>query len=188
METIDLIANICNRSPVGGKGMNSYTESDLERMHELENRIYNVVGYDGSYHDGIETSRSREDMICALHKFAVLIYLNRSMGKVSATDFRHKRLVREGFLILKALEFCEVAWPLFILACEASDDEQRCYILKLFSKTRTEQNIRLNHIYMLQTMVEAVWKQTDLDEDDQVRYIDIVSAVVSKAPFLPLFA
>jgi hypothetical protein len=83
---------------------------------------------------------------------------------------------------------CQNAWPLFIIACEAADDEARLATLDVFEQSLQDPRQRSSHIHFIQHMVEAVWKQHDLDEDDQVDYLKVFDAVVSGVPFTPPFA
>lgn len=160
----------------------------MQRIQALEQRIYASIGRYGPLRDNSESQSNRREKLCVLHQVAALIYLNRIILNVSDVDFGHQRLLREGFLILRDLGSCESAWPLFILACEADDDERRLEILQVFNKTLQEKTQRSNHIPTLQALVAAVWNQRDLDVDNRVGYLNTLNAVISTAPFLPLFA
>lgn len=96
--------------------------------------------------------------------------------------------MREGILLLQNLGFCESAWPLFVIACEAKEDEQRLQILATLADTRRELGQRSSHIPLIQHMIEAVWNQNDLNIESDVSYCRTINAVVSTAPSLPLFA
>jgi hypothetical protein len=91
-------------------------------------------------------------------------------------------------LVLRNLGFCESAWPMLILACEASEDEQRFQILETLSETGREPLHRSSHIPLIQRVIEAIWNQNDLGCDGDVDYSRILHAVISTAPALPLFA
>jgi hypothetical protein len=76
---------------------------------------------------------------------------------------------------------------LFILACEANQDDQRVQILDILSKTDQEPRHRFNHVALIRQMVRAIWSQNDLNADDNIDYIETLTAIISTAPFLPLF-
>lgn len=89
---------------------------------------------------------------------------------------------------MSEMKTCQNAWPLFIIACEAADDDQRRAILGVFEKSQQEERRRSNHITVIQQMVEAMWSQQDLDTEDEIDYLTILDAVVRGVPFMPAFA
>lgn len=188
MDALDLIRIICKRPSAYHHSDVPYDDADLERIHGLKQRLQQSIGEIGTFHDIAEGSLTRQEMLTYLYRCAALIYLNRAVLKVPISSFQHRRLVREGILLLKSLGFCESAWPLFILACEASEDEQRLQILEILSETKREPRRRSNHVPLIQRMVEAIWNQNDLTLDSAVDYVSILHAVISTAPSLPLFA
>ena len=167
--------------------MNS-AKAQIERTNVLEQNISRVVEDYGHLHVQSTTPMNRNTMVSDLHRLACLIYVNRAVHRVPETDFRHRRLVREGILLLTNMITCQNAWPLFIVACEAVDDNQRLAILDVFEQSRQDRRRRSSHIHLIQHMVEAVWKQHDLDTENQVDYLTILDAVVSAVPFMPVFA
>lgn len=91
-------------------------------------------------------------------------------------------------LLLKKLETCESALPLFILACEAHEDEQRLEILDIFARMSKNDKQRSIHALAIQSMAEAIWNQNDLDIDGSISYTDTLDAVISTVGNVPLFA
>jgi hypothetical protein len=91
-------------------------------------------------------------------------------------------------MLLTEMKTCQYAWPLFIIACEAVDDDQRLAILDVFENTQQDRRRRSSHIHFIQHLVEAVWKQLDLNTENQVDYLTIFDAVIGGVPFMPLFA
>jgi hypothetical protein len=166
----------------------SYDESDVSQIHKLKGTIEEAVGDQGTFHDIPEVSSTRQGMLAYLYRCAALLYLNRTVLKVSSTSFQHKRLVREGILVLVNLGFCESAWPMLILACETNEDEQRLQVLQTLARTRQESPHRSSHVPLIQRMIEAIWNQNDLGCDSGVDYCRTLHAVISTAPALPLFA
>lgn len=160
----------------------------MERIQQFRQNIYGIIGEYGTFYEHLESLLNRQDMLSCLYQYAALIYLNRTVSNVSTSSFSHRRLVREGILLLKNLGFCESAWPLFIIACEANEDSQRLQILSILADTNQEIGHRSNHIPLMQQMIEAIWNQNDLAIENYVGYSKILDAVVSTAPSLPLFA
>jgi hypothetical protein len=160
----------------------------LENTDLLEQRIHSAVEDYDELHDPVPRPSEPSTMITRLHRLASLIYTNRAIHRLSGAEFRHKRLVREGLLLLSKLETCQSAWPLFIIACEAVDDESRVAILNAFERSLQDRRRRSNHVHFIQHLVEAVWNQRDLDTEGQVDYMLIFDAVIGGVPFTPPFA
>lgn len=98
---------------------------------------------------------NRRDMVSDLHRIAYLLYVNRVVHRISGTDFRHRRLVREETMLLGELEACQSAWPL-IIGCEAVDDEQQLAVLYVCERTRRDPRQRSSHVDSTQSLIEAV--------------------------------
>lgn len=188
MDALDLIRNICKRPSTYSTLESPYDVTDIERMQELKQNLYKTVGVTGTFQDISEAPLTRQQMMSYLYTCAALIYFNRAVGGISPSSFEHRRLVREGIFILHHLGFCESAWPLFILACEANDDDQRLQMSEYLSKTGQQSLQRVNHVPMIRSMVETVWNQNDLNVDSDVSYVETLHAVISTVPSLPLFA
>jgi len=166
----------------------SYENAGIERMKVLEQNISRAVGYYGPIYVHYATPIDRTTMVSDLHRLACLIYVNRAVHRISGSEFRHRRLVREGILLLNKMITCQHAWPLFIIACEAVDDDQRLAILDVFEQSRQDRIRRSNHVHFIQHLVEAVWNQHDLNAENRVDYLTIFDAVVGGVSFMPAFA
>ncbi|KAH7330060.1 fungal-specific transcription factor domain-containing protein [Rhexocercosporidium sp. MPI-PUGE-AT-0058] len=166
----------------------NYPNAGIESMGDLEERISRAVGAYGPIHVQSATSLDRKDMVSDLHRLACLLYANRAIHRVSGSEFHHRRLVREGILLLTKMVTCQHAWPLFVIACEAVDDVQRLAILEVFEQSRQNRRRRSSHVHFTQHLVEAVWNQHDLNVEKQVDYLTILDAVIGGVPFIPLFA
>ncbi|KAF3076710.1 hypothetical protein CFAM422_001826 [Trichoderma lentiforme] len=188
MDVLHLVRNVCKRPSTYASADLPYNNTDMERLQQFRQNIYGIIGEYGTFHEHLESLLNRQDMLSCLYQYAALIYLNRTVSNVSTSSFSHRRLVREGILLLKNLGFCESAWPLFIIACEANEDSQRLQILSILADTNQEIEHRSNHIPLMQQMIEAIWNQNDLAIENYVGYSKILDAVVSTAPSLPLFA
>lgn len=165
----------------------NYANAEMERSMVLEQNISRAVGEYGPIHLQFATPIDRNTMVSDLHRLACLIYVNRAVHCVSGTEFHHRRLVREGILLLTEMITCQNAWPLFIIACEAVSDDQRLAILDVFDQSRQDRRRRSSHIHFIQHLVEAVWNQHDLNAENQVDYLTIFDAVIGGVPFIPLF-
>ena len=187
IDVLQLIVHTCTRAIVAEPSEMDFANAAMEHTKVLEQSIFNAVGHYGPIHVQYATPIDRNTMVADLHRLACLIYVNRAVHCISGIDFRHIRLVREGMLLLTEMITCENAWPLFIIACEAVDDDQRLAILDVFEHSREDRRRRSSHIHFIQHMIEAVWHQHDLNVEDQVDYLTIFDAVISGVPFIPLF-
>jgi hypothetical protein len=187
-DVLQLVVHTCLRAIVGRPLEKNYANAGMEQTLMLEQKISRVVGDYGPIHTESNALVDRNSMVSDLHRIASLLYVDRAVHGVSETEFRHRRLVREGIMLLTAMGTCQSSWPLFIIACEAIDDHQRLAILKVFEQSRQDRRRRSNHIHVIQHMVEAMWNQHDLNEEGQVDYLAILNGVVRAVPFIPPFA
>lgn len=185
---LELLGHTCRQAIADDASVLFYESTGNEHMKTLEAQILSTVGDYGSLHVPSAARANRNEMTSDLHRLASLIYINRAVHRISGTEFQHVRLVRGAIRLLTEMKTCQSSWPLFIIACEAVDDAQRLAILDVFEQSRQEQRRRSNHVHIIQQLVEAVWNQQDLDEEDKVDHMTIFDAVVGSVPFIPPFA
>ncbi|KAI3323423.1 fungal-specific transcription factor domain-containing protein [Xylariaceae sp. AK1471] len=187
IDVLRLVVLACRRAIVAKPSEMDYENTGMEHTKVLEQNISREVGDYGPIHVQSATPMDRNTMVSDLHRLACLIYVNRAVHCVSGIEFRHRRLVREGILLLTKMITCQSAWPMFIIACEAIGDDQRLAILNVFEQSRQDRRRRSSHIHFIQHLVEAVWNQHDLNTENPVDYLTIFDAVVRGVPFLPTF-
>lgn len=187
-EVLELIALTCRQAIAISNSDIVQKNIGRGRMRLLEQSILSDVK-DYSLIDvrGIGT-KSHHTMVSDLHRFACLLYANRALHKRSDAEFDHRWLVSNAISLLTKMKSCQHAWPLFIVACEAVDDLQRLAIMNVFEHTRQDQSRRSSHVHFIKPMVEAVWKQHDLDEENQINHLSIIDAAVGGLPSMPYFA
>lgn len=188
LDVLELITLSCEQGLAPGSARKSSTDGDMDRIMSLESTILKVVG--SVRHESLlhADPKTRKSMVVNLHRLACLIYVNRAVHQVSGTEFRHRWLVKDAIWLLTKLETCQHAWPLFIIASEAVEDTHRLAILDVFERTSNDSIRRSNHIALIQPMVEAVWKQHDLNVEDESGHLKIIDTVVHSLPFMPAFA
>lgn len=177
-DVLELLVHACRQAIVAPCPEMAYTAAELQHATVLEQRISTAMGDFGPIPAPTTAPRNRRTMVSDLYRVACLIYVNRAMHRVSGTEFGHRRLVREGMLLLGELETCQSAWPLFVIGCEAVSDEQRLAILHVCERSRRDPRQRSSHIDSTQCLVEAVWNQRDLDEEGQIEYMTILDTVI----------
>jgi hypothetical protein len=102
-----------------------------------------------------------------LYRIAALIYLHRSVIWTSTDSGVMKDLVARSLNILGKLTVCSSPWPIFMTSCEVIGDEQRIRILDAMDKMQKER--RIGNVEIIRNIIEAVWKQTDLDPSQEGR-------------------
>lgn len=122
--------------------------------------------------------------VTKLYQLAALVYLERTSTKSSGQSEKITQMVDNAFSIFRELETCQWPLPLFILACEARDDEERVVILDLIANTETKAHVR--SLQSLKTMLRFVWTQDDLAEEP-IDYTEKLSAVMSTSGSVPTF-
>ena len=185
---LQLVVHTCRWALLSDSLEIDHQHAIMERTKVLEANIDTAVRACGPIHLQAATLLDHNIMVSDLHRLASLIYVNRAVHCVSDADFRQSQLVQAGISLLTKLRTCQNAWPLFIIACEAVDDDQRLAILEVFEQTRQDHRRRSSHIHVIQHMVEAMWKQHDLNVENGVDYLTILDAVVGAVPFIPPFA
>ncbi|KAM6538169.1 hypothetical protein FALCPG4_000052 [Fusarium falciforme] len=125
-----------------------------------------------------EGSRLNSDRAVELYQLATLIYLKRASAENPKGKSRLPEWIERSFDILSHLEHCQWPFPLLILGCEARTDDQRTMILDLISKT--ESNIHFRKLDSVRMMIQRIWVQNDLIEEE-FNYVHKLGAVLSSA-------
>lgn len=106
--------------------------------------------------DLVRISRTAE-----LYRIAALIYIHEAVIQKPTSSLEIQALVEMALAVLGELEVCTSPWPLFVVACEVIGDEQRMIILDILEKMQKER--RIGNVEIIRTIIEAVWKRTDLN-------------------------
>jgi hypothetical protein len=97
-----------------------------------------------------------------LYRLAAYIYLLRVSP---TTDYNTVRvfIVSRALSVLRNLDEATSLWPLFIIACEAANDDARIQLLQILDSMYVARGI--GNIHVVRGIVEAFWKQVDLRAD-----------------------
>ncbi|EEU43814.1 uncharacterized protein NECHADRAFT_73999 [Fusarium vanettenii 77-13-4] len=123
-------------------------------------------------------SRSDSDKAVELYQLATLIYLKRASPDNPKERSRLPEWIERSFEILSQLEHCQRPFPLLILGCEARTDDQRAMVLDLIS--RTERSIHFRNPGSIKMMIQRIWVQNDLIEEE-FNYVHKLGVVLSSA-------
>ncbi|KAJ1326536.1 fungal specific transcription factor domain-containing protein [Microdochium nivale] len=96
-----------------------------------------------------------------LYRLAVLIYLVNISPLQPLPDPPVTAYLDHAFVILDSLETCTSPWPLFVIACEASSDDQR-RVAVLHALDGMDERRGIGNVFVLRRIIESFWKQKDL--------------------------
>jgi hypothetical protein len=127
-------------------------KSRLETLHQIP--IINIDKESGLC-DNTRIIRTAE-----LYRIAALLYLHRSLLDTPRLSDTVQALVNLSLGIAKSLEVCTSPWPIFLTACEATNDEQRIVLLQVLERMQRVRGI--GNVDVMKDMIETIWKRGDL--------------------------
>ncbi|KAI1389659.1 fungal-specific transcription factor domain-containing protein [Hypoxylon trugodes] len=106
--------------------------------------------------------RTRILTTAELYRIATYLYLQRT-GECTQSHELRTMYLEQAFQALGILDVCTSPWPLFVIACETENDQQRILILQALDRMDDER--RIGNVYVLRDIIESYWKQQDLQAD-----------------------
>lgn len=97
-----------------------------------------------------------------LYRLAAYIYLLHVVPTSDCDQIR-ATILATALSVLETLDVATRPWPLFIIACEAVNDDARVQVLQMLDKMDVTRGI--GNIRVMRGIVEAFWKQVDLRAD-----------------------
>jgi hypothetical protein len=178
LATLGLLSNICDTIPAKPYNAMSIEESNKYKagLEVLDWRL-RTVPVSATAAETAEMATTVE-----LYQLAILVYLNRVSENLLDQSARTQQHIDRAFAIFSKLNSCERQFPLFILGCEASTDEQRAIVLDLIS--RTEKKISSRSLTHVKILIPAMWAQNDLAAQE-LNYWDKLSGIISACLIVP---
>lgn len=65
--------------------------------------------------------------------------------------------------VMEELKVCTSPWPMFMIACEVSSDEQRVRVLRALDVMQEVR--RIGNVDVMRHIIETLWKKRDLNAD-----------------------
>ena len=154
-------------------------------LNILEGKASTVAEISERYGNFSTEANNNAMDIIKLYQMAAIIYLARVSESITGELRNVQPFLDNAFALLCRMGTCELQFPLLILAYEARIDEQRIIILDLIR--RTEKNTYGRSISCLRRSLKTLWIQEDLlsDEEFVPKYMDRLSAIISKTRFIP---
>jgi hypothetical protein len=122
-----------------------------------------------------------------LYKLSTLIYLIRGSQDPWQATANLTTLVDRAFNLPNHGPSCTHLFPLFIIGCEADTDERRVHVLEFINATTGRTHAR--NMRWFRAGIQSIWAQRDLhsDSDLMVKYLSMVSTIISSYDTLPSY-
>lgn len=123
--------------------------------------------------------------IAELYRLAALLYLQR-VARNSPRDTPHViRLVAEAYKALEVTARCDRPWPLFVIALEASTEDERRLVLAMIETLLERRPLR--KFMMLRTMIQQAWSQKDLAKTSNLDALLLYQSAINAQRVPPMF-
>ena len=167
MEVIEIVQRI-NRvraSPQrqGFSDTRSHQELTAQRLM-LEHRLNTLVQNIQPNEESTITPLRRLRLLSTadLYRLAASLYLLRVLP-LHDDDTIRPSILSSALATLDRLDMATSPWPLFIIACEAVEDDARVQVLRVLERMEVLRGI--GNVRVMRGIVEAFWKQVDLRAD-----------------------
>ena len=134
----------------------------------------------------LDSEGRRQAAVIELYRLSALIYLERASNSFSGTSAKLDAWANAAFDLLKVLEVCRYGFPVFIIACEARDDEQRIIILDCLDKM--QEVLPTAGMQIVKDMIQSAWTLEDLETERELEYMAKLDVVISGCRMMPSFA
>ncbi|KAF9690831.1 hypothetical protein EKO04_011169 [Ascochyta lentis] len=164
-----------------------HCKEHIEIFPEIEQRLLHLqqelLIYPGSTSGTINNTRIT--LTAELYRIAAVLYFYQTVPAAFIPACNAQDLVRNGLNILWEMRVCSSPWPLFILACSVTEDEDRIRILDLMETSGSSR--RIGNYSIIIGLVKAVWKKQDLCTDDKERRRVDWRDLIEEGGYMPSF-
>lgn len=172
-------------SSPGSPSHSSPCPSLLYKISQMETRLLDLT-QSLHLHPGATTGILDSALIlrtAELYRLAAVLYFYQTIPSTFVPIVSPDSFLRAGLDILWEMKVCSSPWPLFILACSVSGDEERIRVLKLMEESGERR--RIGNYGIVIGLVKAVWKRVDLlgGERERVDWRELVEG----GGFMPSF-
>ncbi|KAL7892364.1 fungal-specific transcription factor domain-containing protein [Trichoderma sp. SZMC 28014] len=184
LELLDILHEIFDN--VLDRDSEHYKSSEHNaRLDILEQRLHRLnpgEEYDVSKLDELSLYSAQ---IAELYRLAALLYLQR-VARNSPRDTPHViRLVAEAYKALEVTARCDRPWPLFVIALEASTEDERRLVLAMIETLLERRPLR--KFMMLRTMIQQAWSQKDLAKTSNLDALLLYQSAINAQRVPPMF-
>ncbi|CAG1977805.1 unnamed protein product [Fusarium graminearum] len=155
----------------------SNTSEYIHRLQTLDCKLQSIAVHTTT---GLEIDNDQPEfnMAVELYRLSTLIYLRRASAGILDLNKNFIDWVDQAFVLLAHLPTCQWAFPLFIFGCEARDDARRLILLDLIQ--RTADDGRYRSLAPIKRLIEIMWVQQDLLDDD-LDYVCKLGVILSSS-------
>ncbi|OBS24335.1 hypothetical protein FPOA_04880 [Fusarium poae] len=150
------------------------------RLQTLDYKLQHFAAY-GRTNIDTNDNQPAFNMAVELFRLSTLIYLRRASAGILELGKNFNDWVDQAFVLLAYLPVCQWPFPLFIFGCEARDDGRRMILLDLIQ--RTFRDGRYRSLAPIKRLIEIMWVQQDLLDDDldYVRKLGVILSSTQKS-------
>jgi hypothetical protein len=176
-------------SPTSRSGSRSLSPSFIhpEILSRLEDRLLNLQQelhiQPGSTSGAINITHVT--LTAELYRIAAVLYFYQTMPTSFSPIVNTQNFICKGLNILWEMKICSSPWPLFILACSTTEDEDRIRILDLMEKSGSSR--RIGNYSIIIGLVKAVWKRQDLATDEKAKRNVDWRDLIEEGGYMPSF-
>ncbi|KAM0257229.1 hypothetical protein ACHAQJ_004467 [Trichoderma viride] len=155
------------------------------RLDALEHRLHHLI-----QHERLDTSRvnqlpSYNKQIAEFYRLTALLYLLRVARSSPRDTPQVMTLVADAYKTLRVMVSCDRPWPLFVLALEASTEDERRLVLAIIETWLGHRPLR--KWMMLRTMVQQAWGQSDFAMTNKLDALVLYRSVMNAHSVPPSF-
>ncbi|KAL7930223.1 fungal-specific transcription factor domain-containing protein [Trichoderma chlorosporum] len=184
LELLDILHDLFN--DVYDRDTDQYKSPEhIARLNWLEWRLRCLTQREEEKTSITNNKPSYHSQAAEFYRLAALLYLER-VARGSPRDARRViELVSDAYMLLDCIETCERPWPLFVLALEASTEDERRTILTVIEAVL--ERLPSRKWVMLRSMVQQAWGQSDLANIDSLDALVLYRSVMNVHRVPPSF-
>lgn len=174
------VSSARNRSSSPFPTYNNFFSHIESRLLNLQQELHIQPG---STSGTIDTTRIT--LTAELYRIAAVLYFYQTVPATFIPVANTQDFIRNGLNILWEMKICSSPWPLFILACSVTEDEDRIRILDLMETSGSSR--RIGNYSIILGLVKAVWKRQDLITDERAKQNVDWRDLVEEGGYMPSF-
>ncbi|PTB35177.1 hypothetical protein M441DRAFT_52353 [Trichoderma asperellum CBS 433.97] len=155
------------------------------RLKALEQRLHHLIQCEHSDISNVGQVSSYNTQIAEFYRLAALLYLQR-VARNSPRDAPHViKLAADAYRALEVMARCDRPWPLFVIALEASTEDERRLVLVTIETLLERRPLR--KWMTLRTMIQQAWSQIDLAKANNLDALLLYQSVINHQRVPPMF-
>ncbi|UKZ91513.1 uncharacterized protein TrAFT101_006490 [Trichoderma asperellum] len=155
------------------------------RLKALEQRLHHLIQCEHSDISNVGQVSSYNTQIAEFYRLAALLYLQR-VARNSPRDAPHViKLAADAYRALEVMARCDRPWPLFVIALEASTEDERRLVLVTIETLLERRPLR--KWMTLRTMIQQAWSQIDLAKANSLDALLLYQSVINHQRVPPMF-